>query len=441
MLSCSEIADWSDPKDSTPPGKIIDPEVENLHGGARITYKLPEDDDILGVKAVFSYKENNKILEVFSSAYRDTIEIQGFPDTNERTVSLICIDKSRNESEPVEVKIKPLSPPVELIKESFIAQPTFGGVFARWNNEMRSNISVSVFIKDSTGLWRHQESYYSNMFADSYSFRGYDNTEREFLFQIEDRWGNNVEVINVLTPKFETEILPRNEYNQVLWSRYGWDDDSWRWRGDQGKKESNTWLKVIDGVTMGRSNTFMESAYNYLDYYDSNAPSGTTVMPMYWTIDFGQEVSLSRHRIWSRGRQPGEDYFVSGHRYYQQGFPRYYEIWGTKQKPKGPEDFNSIEESLSYWTEWGEVVGKDTWKNDWIKLMECNTNPPSGAKTSSELTVDDIIYADNGIETVVPAELTSEVVRYIRIVWKQCWDPGRRNLQFNEMKFWGDYKQ
>ena len=50
-----------------------------------------------------------KVYEVYSSAYRDTIIVNGFPDTNEHIVNLYAIDLSKNLSEP-------LTPPVDLIR-------------------------------------------------------------------------------------------------------------------------------------------------------------------------------------------------------------------------------------------------------------------------------------------------------------------------------------
>src|SRR3546814_18339362 len=39
--------------DGTVPGSVSNVSVENLHGGARITYSLPNDKDLLYVKAEF----------------------------------------------------------------------------------------------------------------------------------------------------------------------------------------------------------------------------------------------------------------------------------------------------------------------------------------------------------------------------------------------------
>src|SRR5690554_4086921 len=124
-VGCTEIENWFDPTDDIPPGAVTNVLVENLHGGVRITYTLPDDDDLLGIKALYSFNEIHE-GELFSTG--DTIEIHGFPNTLERVVRLISIDESFNESEAVEIKINPLTPPVELIRESLVVTPTFGGL-------------------------------------------------------------------------------------------------------------------------------------------------------------------------------------------------------------------------------------------------------------------------------------------------------------------------
>lgn len=134
MWSCSEIKDWQDEKDNIPPKSVTNVVVENINGGAIITYKLPDDPDLLAVKAVYYYKKGEDLKEAYSSAYNNTISLEGFPDVNERTVQLFTIDKSMNHSEPVEVQIKPLLPPVEMIRKSLKVNPTFGGVYMLWEN-------------------------------------------------------------------------------------------------------------------------------------------------------------------------------------------------------------------------------------------------------------------------------------------------------------------
>ncbi|MDD4191911.1 MAG: DUF5126 domain-containing protein [Mangrovibacterium sp.] len=437
IWNCSEVKDWSDPKDSVPPGKISEPEYRSLPGGVEITYKLPGDDDILGVKARYSFNEGGEVREAFSSAFRDTIVLEGFPDTLERTSNLVCIDKSLNESEPVPFLIKASTPAVHLIRESLELAPAFGGVFASWKNEYQSDIAVSFYAADAAGEMLLYDTHYSKISKGEFSLRGFDDSERKFRVEIRDRWQQySVPLDTTLKPLFEEEILPRAETGQMLFSRYGFDDQSTTWRGDYPKDALGNIWRLFDGVGVTISYVWAPGM-NYLSNYDARFPKTETAAPMYLTLDLGRVVTLSRHKFWMRSREPVDPYLAPTHRYYQAAAPKYFEIWGSEQPPKQPGDFASKEESLAYWTAWPQVGGTDSWKNDWILLADDANLPLSGAKTADQITVDDCIAADNGIETIMDTEASTKRVRYIRYVFKEQWTKNNTNLHLTELKFFG----
>ncbi|MDD4591812.1 MAG: DUF4959 domain-containing protein, partial [Parabacteroides sp.] len=209
FMGCEEVKDWSDPTDNVPPGPISNPVVENFSGGAMITYQLPTDNDLLGVKAMYKFSENDNERKAFSSAFRDTIILKGFPDTNERIVKLVCLDKSRNESKPVEVIIKPTKIPVQIIGETLSVNESFGGIFVSWENILKDDIGISLYAADSTGLMTHNYTYYSNSEKGGYSFRGFNDEPREFRIEVVDKWDNYVVAKDtVLTPLYEEKIEP-----------------------------------------------------------------------------------------------------------------------------------------------------------------------------------------------------------------------------------------
>lgn len=444
IFGCTELKDWADAKDSIPPGKVINPVSESLPGGARITYSLPADKDLLGVKAVYSFSDQDlELREAFSSAFKDTIEIYGFPDTKQRSISLYCIDKSGNESEAVSLTITPTTPPVQLISESLKLSATFGGVLMKWENEYKADVAISLFAEDSIGEMKLYDTHYTSAETGAFSFRGFNDKPRKFQIITRDRWGNySTPIEKTITPLYETEILSRDQYGVLLWQRYGWSDRSVEWRGDIAKDTRNGLETITDGITVGLDGIYYWSTdYNYLATFDPSFPATQTTMPAYFTIDLGQKVSLSRHKLWMRGRNSSQAYLLSSHRYFQQGAPKYYEIWGCENEPKQPGDFASKAESLAYWTGWAELGGTDSWKNDWIKLADCENLPISGAQTTAELTVEDIIAADNGYEANVSPELSDKKIRYLRFVFKENWEKTRTNFQMVEIKFFGAYEQ
>lgn len=71
------------------PAPVSDVVVMYAPGGAIISFKLPADDDVLAVKAVYTLSNGQK-REAITSFYGDNILIEGYNDTNEH-LSLIHI--------------------------------------------------------------------------------------------------------------------------------------------------------------------------------------------------------------------------------------------------------------------------------------------------------------------------------------------------------------
>ncbi|MCG6188600.1 DUF5126 domain-containing protein [Maribellus maritimus] len=430
LFQCEKAQDWSEVSDNVAPGVVTDAQVENTAGGAIITYTLPADDDLLGVKAVYSLSTDSEELEAYSSAYTDTIKIEGFPDTEIRTVQLIAIDKSKNESEPVFVEVQPLTPPVDLIIQSTKVSATFGGLYVTWENESRADVGIMVFAKDSVGDYNLDYTYYSNEADGEYSFRGFDSRETDFQIQVRDRWENYSGMLDTtLTPLYEEQLWGKIDGTDI-WSRFGYDDGSIYWRGD-APNQQNAAHAFSD---MWDQNYTSEGAYwhsarpgNYLaDFTDE--VEDAEVYPIYFTIDLGKSCQLSRHKLWHRATLC-----------MQEKNPKYYEIWATNETPKGIDDFDTKLESLAYWTEWEEVSGTDEWKNDWTQICTCDGIPPSGATTAAEVTDEDIAYVtENGLEYDILPQYTGTPFRYIRFVCDANWSGGSI-LHIGEIEFWGAY--
>jgi len=193
LTRCQDQPNYDLPFDPVPPAAVLDPIVHNINGGVVITYTLPEDEKerLLGVKALYSRHDGGEILEAYASGYADYIELVGFPDTKERTVTLIAFNKSYVESEPVEIKINPLIPPHELIRNSLVVSETFGGVLAKWENPTRAEIGVTLYAQGLTDtLMYYDYTYFSRETSGNYAFRGYKDVPRNFRIEIKDRWGN-----------------------------------------------------------------------------------------------------------------------------------------------------------------------------------------------------------------------------------------------------------
>lgn len=124
-LGCEEIVREPLSKDGTPPGPVTAPAVKNIPGGALITYQLPNETDLLYVKAEYELSNGVKV-ETKSSIYTNSVKVEGFGDTKEREVKLYAVDRSENVSSPITVKVQPQTPPVHAVKNTMSIIPDFG---------------------------------------------------------------------------------------------------------------------------------------------------------------------------------------------------------------------------------------------------------------------------------------------------------------------------
>lgn len=143
LYACSEEPNGQTPTDSIAPGILTNIYAEGTPGGALITYDLPDDEDLLCVKAIFELKDG-KMSEEKASVYVSSMEIKGFGDTQVREVQLIAIDRSYNESEPVTVTVNPQSPPFIAVQQSLELSAAFGGINVAMENPTEANVIICI---------------------------------------------------------------------------------------------------------------------------------------------------------------------------------------------------------------------------------------------------------------------------------------------------------
>ena len=110
-------------------------------------YKLPVDEDLLYVEA--QYERKGIKYNTKASCFENTLVIEGYADTEEHEVSLFCIDRSNNYSEPIILKIKPEVTPVITIGESLTLAQDIGGVHVVWENTNRASVNILLYAADS----------------------------------------------------------------------------------------------------------------------------------------------------------------------------------------------------------------------------------------------------------------------------------------------------
>ncbi|MBY5959569.1 DUF4959 domain-containing protein [Membranicola marinus] len=292
-FSCSELENKPITKDGGAPGPVTNVEVETIPGGAYLTYQLPDDTDLLYVKGQYELK-NGQIAEQRASLYHDTLKIVGFGDTNEKKVTVVAVDRSENESSPVEVTFTPQEPSVHTTFASVKMIPDFGGVQYTWINENNASLAFILLARDSTGLLFPFETVYSAVDTGKYTLRGFDPTEREFGVVIRDRWDNYSDTMLVtLTPLFEEEL----------------DKDLFQKIELEGDADMDAWEGRYEYAYDDNPNTFNHTW----------AGSG---WPQIWTLDLGVTAKISRLNVLQR-----QNFF------YAHGNPRNLEVWGRESEP------------------------------------------------------------------------------------------------------------
>ncbi len=292
-FSCSELENKPITKDGGAPGPVTNVEVETIPGGAYLTYQLPDDTDLLYVKGRYELK-NGQIAEQRASLYHDTLKIVGFGDTNEKKVTVVAVDRSENESSPVEVTFTPQKPSVHTTFASVEMIPDFGGVQYTWINENNASLAFILLARDSTGLLFPFETVYSAVDTGKYTLRGFDPTEREFGVVIRDRWDNYSDTMLVtLTPLFEEEL----------------DKDLFQKIELEGDADMDAWEGRYEYAYDDNPNTFNHTW----------AGSG---WPQIWTLDLGVTAKISRLNVLQR-----QNFF------YAHGNPRNLEVWGRESEP------------------------------------------------------------------------------------------------------------
>jgi len=393
LYSCEEEVVGQTPTDSKAPGKVTNVQATSIPGGARITYDLPSDPDLLYVKAVWivnGVEKNNT-----ASLNTRVLEVKGFGSTDPQTVKLYSVDRSKNVSEPTEVSITPSTPPVDLIYTSLKMQEAFGGILFKWDNIAEEDVTLVIEGKTPEGEWEELDVVYSNIAEGSYNLRNQPAEQREFSVIVRDRWDNfSQRKTEMLTPLFEEKL------DKKLWSRHllVGDNSSERNYGSGGP-----WIELYDdniGLT----------TYNW---WYANVPS----YPFFFTIDLGVTAKLSRNTLWHYMMNNGQTFTYSQHFNVKR-----WKIYGA----------NTISPTTdeTYWKAEGEGEG---WKADWFLLADCYSYKPSGMDNNT-VTQADKDYSVGGFS--FDMDISAPPVRYVRFhvteTWLNSWE-----VIIGEITFWG----
>ncbi len=370
---CKDYEIGQFPVDSVPPKPVSDAVVENLSGKVKITYKLPNETDLLYVKAVYRDPKNQE-REIKASSFKNYLEISGFGRSAQQEIKLIAVDRSQNESQPLLVTIEPQDSPIYEVYKTLQTIPTWGGIKLTWDNPTKEQLIVKVYRTDAIETME-LETLYSTELNARRSVRGLDSIPQLFKIVIRDIYENCTDtLITTLKPLFEM-VLPSANFKELPLGT-----------GYIVSPYSISWKSLWDGI---------ETSENSM-YYLAAGPE----FP-YFTIDLGATYKLSRTKVWGRTRYA-----------YVLHNPRYFEFWGTN--------------------DWDAAKSSDNWTG-WTRLIECESYKPSGT-ASATVTAEDQAYAEAGEEYEFPDDVID--VRYIRFRCLETWTKTKA-LCVGELRFWG----
>lgn len=380
LTGCKEDYIGQYPVHSTPPPPVSNVRVQNLHGSSILTYDLPEVDDLLYIKAVYT-TSNGRKNEMSSSAYSNNIVLKGFGRGIKQQITLFTVDKSYNESSPVIVEVEPLDSPIYDVFQSLNVLESFGGVSLIWENPLREDLVLEALIKDETdGQYKYIETIYSSEAAAKKAIRGLDNKPIDFAFYFRDIYSNYTDTLYTqLTPLFEAELDKSKFLPLKLSSKFS--------------------LNTYGGMSMLRMWNNIYNVDNDLFYLN---PAQEKI---YFSFDMGVEAKLSRFRLWTR-----RNYM------YQLHHIRTFEIWGTNDAVA--------------------TTDPDNW-NGWVKIMDCESIRPSGATEGGAPTAEEVQYLLGGEEWEVPLDAPS--FRYMRFKILSTWS-NSTSAFINEITIWGSQK-
>lgn len=277
-MSCSK----DDQGDTTPPDVLTVVSVTPTNGGGIITYDLPNDNDVLYVRAVYTNTNGVEVSRA-SSSYNNHIEVSGLNQTTPLTITLYVVDENYNQSAPVYVELTPLESFIYLVQESIEITPDLGGMRVEWENIESKTVFVFVHIND--GLQEELRILSSNAAEEVIFIRGLESIELTVSTRVEDTDENSTELEQkaIITPLFE-EVIDKSTWSLIASQSV----DGNAWEGET----VNFWDDIVDTPDTDSDNSY------FIIWRDQNG--GSLNWPLDIVIDLNKMVKIHRFKVWQR---------------------------------------------------------------------------------------------------------------------------------------------
>ncbi len=381
MISCSDELTNHQPVGSDPnaPQQVSEVQVTNRAGNAKITYKTPADPNLLYVKAEYTIT-SGKVMEAKASYYADSLVLEGFADTEEHEVKLYTVSRSEVKSQPMTVKIKPLTAPIWAVYESVEIINAFGGYKLTALNSTNASIAILIMKRNVLNEWEvdNDLSVYTTAYVVASQKSGMDTVSRQYGIAVRDRWGNITDTLfQQISPIYEVEL------NTANFKHFPLPNDPIQ---QPGASVANMW----------------DLRYGWPVSFTSLA-TATLTTPSIVTIDMGTTAKLSK--VWIR------PFKELSNLYFSFTTLKSFELWGSTNP--------NLDGSLD---------------NSWTLLGTYECKKPSGSSGATE-TASDQEAAANGFYYDI--DFNAPKIRYIRIRCLKNW-AGSCPQSVDELKIFGD---
>lgn len=373
--------------DSTPPGCVTDVDYEPIAGGAIIKYKLPHDEDLAYVKAVYSVNGVEK--NTMSSQYNSELKIEGFPGINDYDVTLYVVDKSENYSEGVSLVVTPEESPVNVMRNSLKVHEDFGGFKIDFENPSKAELSLYVYQKDS--LSDNMNFYEARVFSQekgTYQVLGLPNETNNFEVYVRDRYENTSEPLEFEARPWREEYLDKKKFKYVG-EPYVYDKDDWfAWQG----RPENLWDDIVGPWNFAQT----EASDDY---------------PHYLCIDLGVKVPIGRILFQQR---------LGNSEIFNANCIKEFDVYGAAELP---------------------TVNRDNPLEGWTKLNKerFEVIRPSGRQPGEPPTTEDLQAAEEGIMFTIDTPYPRPEIRYIRFYFVNNFTNSKMAI-LGELSFWAQWK-
>lgn len=324
------------------PEQIYDITVRATAGGAVLKYKMPKDENLLYVKAVYQI-ETGAVHTTKASCYEDSLVLEGFGEVKSYPIQLYSVGRNEKESAPVTCEVTPLTPAYLSAFEHLELKASFGGVSISFKNPDRAALAI-VLLGDTanTGEYKEFETFYTEASMGSFPFRGLQAKEGRFAVYLRDRWEHYSGTKEaVLTPLYE-EVIPKDKFKNAALPTDTYEPV-------EGNYNSYSIEHLWDGVATDRNSMF--------------ATTKTAPIPQWFTVDLGRKATISRVKLHQRGKGSRQEIQV-----YSESNVKKFELYGSlSPNPDG------------------------SWDESWTPLGTFVSHKPSGE--SATVTEEDHQYA------------------------------------------------